>query len=186
MVLMATALLQPIDNSGVYGELTFVESNDGSSLTVFGTATGLRRTSRYVSLVHGLYSNADLDPPYTRPGPCMPDAPYPSDNAAPSDNAVSDGGDDFLIGPRPTDLAFRPTEVPHLLLGYWRGLIGIGIGASRILRVAKPTTSPCGMHLYEMHTVSIREAVRPPPSVYRKPGRQLFSLSACGQIRRTP
>ncbi|MGH3943299.1 MAG: hypothetical protein ACRDTG_32680 [Pseudonocardiaceae bacterium] len=169
MVLMATALLQPFDNSGVYGELTFVESNDGDTLTVFGTATGLRRTSRYVSMVHGLYSNADLDPPYTMPGPCMPDGPG-----------------DFLIGPQPTDLAFRPTESTHLLLGCWRGLMGIRIGASRILRVAKPTTSPRGMHLYEMHTVSIREAVRPPPSAYRKSGQELFSLSACGQIRRTP
>jgi len=180
MVLMATALLQPVDNSGVYGELTFVESNDGSLLTVFGTATGLRRTSRYMSLVHGLYSNADLDHPYTTPGPCMPDVP-----GSPG-NAESDGADDFLIGPRPTDLAFRPAEVTPLLLGCWRGLMGIRIGASRILRVAKPTTSPSGMHLYEMHTVSIREAIRPPPSAHRKAGRKLFSLSACGQIRRTP
>lgn len=175
MVLMATALLQPVDSSGVYAELTFVESNDGSMLTVFGTATGLRRTSRYVSLVHGLYSNADLDHPYTTPGPCMPDVPGSPDDT-----------DDFLIGPRPTDLAFRPTGVTPLLLGCWRGLMGVRIGASRILRVAKPTTSPCGMHLHEMHTVSIREAIRSPPPTYRKTGRKIFSLSACGQIRRTP
>lgn len=180
MVLMATALLQPFDDSGVYGELTFVESNDGSTLTVFGTATGLRRAGRYVSLVHGLYSNVDLDPPYTTPGPCMPD------DLCPSDDAASDGDDEFLIGPRPTDLAFRPAAVPHLLLGCWQGLMGIRIGASRILRAAKPTTSPDGMHLYEMHTVSIREAARRPPSAYREQGRQLFTLSACGQIRRTP
>lgn len=180
MVLMATALLQPFNDSGVYGELTFVESNDGSTLTVFGTATGLRRTSRYVSLVHGLYSNSDLAPPYTQPGPCMPD------DIDPLGNAQSAGDNDFLIGSRPTDLAFRPTDVTHLLLGCWRGLMGIRIGASRVLRVAKPTTPPRGMHLYEMHTVSIREAVQPCPSAHRKSGRQLFSLSACGQLRRTP
>ena len=174
MVLMATALLQPFDNSGVYGELTFVESNDGGTLTVFGAATGLRRAGRYVSLVHGLYSNADLDPPYTRPGPCMPD------------DVTSDGDGQFLIGPRPTDLAVRPAAMTQLLLGDWRGLLGIRIGASRTLRAAIPTISPHGLHLYEIHTVSIREAVRRPPSAGRATGRQLFSLSACGQIRRTP
>lgn len=179
MVLMATALLQPFDNSGVYGELTFVESNDGSTLTVLGTATGLRRTSRYVSMVHGLYSNADLDPPYTGPGPCMPDDGPPDDTAA-------DGDDASLSGPRCTDLVFRPTKDAPLLLGWWRGLIGVRMGASRVLRVAKPTALPCGMHLYEMHTVSIREAVRSPLFARGTSGGQLFSLSACGQIRRIP
>lgn len=174
MTLMATALLQPFDNSGVYGEITLVESDDGSTLTVFGTAGGLRRAGRYVSLVHGLYSNVDLDPPYTPPGPCMPD-----------DVAV-DGDNNFSIGPRPTDLVVRPAAITHLLLGGWRGLMGIRAGASRILRAAKPTAFPHGLHLYEMHTVSIREAVRRPPPAYRGTGRQLFSLIACGQLRRSP
>lgn len=180
MVLMATALLQPFDNSGVYGEITFVESDDGDTLTVFGTASGLRRTGRYVSLVHGLYSNADLDSPHPGPGPCMPEDPCPCD-----DTALGDG-DEFRTGPGATDLVFRPAAATHLLLGCWQGLLGTRMGRSRVLRAAKPTTVPYGIHLYEMHTVSIREAVRRSPSVYRESGRQLFSLSACGQIRRTP
>lgn len=173
MVLMATAMLQPFDGSGIYAELTFVESNDGELLTVFGTATGMRRTGQYVSLVHGLYSNADLDPPYPRPGPCMPDGVAPADEA-------------FLPGPQPTDLVLSAAGVTPCLLGDWQGLMGMRIGASRILRAAKPTTAPLGMHLYEMHTVSIRHAVRLPSTASREPGRQLFSLSACGQIWRTP
>jgi len=173
MALMATALLQPFD-SDVYGEITFVESDDGSTLTVFGTASGLRRAGRYVSLVHGLYSNGDLDPPYTPPGPCMPD------------DVVVDGDDNLSIGPRPTDLVVRPAAITHLLLGGWRGLMGIQAGASRILRVAKPTVFPHGLHLYEMHTVSIREVVRRLPRMYRGTEKRLFSLIACGQIRRTP
>lgn len=173
MVLMATAMLQPFDGSGIYGELTFVESNDGEVLTVFGTATGMRRAGHYVSLVHGLYSNADLDPPYPPPGPCMPDGVASADEA-------------FLPGPQPTDLFFSSAGMTPCLLGDWRGIMGMRIGASRTLRAAKPITAPLGMHLYEMHTVSIRQAVRLPSTAPREPGRQLLSLSACGQIWRTP
>lgn len=173
MVLIATAMLQPFDGSGIYGELSFVESDDGEILTVFGTATGMRRAAQYVSLVHGLYSNADLDSPYQRPGPCMPDGSAPADES-------------FLPGPQPIDLVFSPAGMTPCLLGDWRGLMGMRIGANRILRVAKPTTGPLGMHLYEMHTVSIRQAARLPSTASQEPGLQLFSLSACGQIWRTP
>lgn len=173
MVLMATAMLQAVDDSGIYGELTFVESNDGKTLTVFGTATGMRRAGRYVSLVHGLYSHADLDPPCSRPGPCMPDGMAPADGA-------------FLPGPRTTDLVFSAEAVASCLLGDWRGLMGMRIGASRVLRVAKSTDTPLGLHLYEMHTVSIRQAVRGSSTASQESGQQLFSLSACGQIWRTP
>ncbi len=173
MVLMATAMLQPFGGSGIYGELTFVESDDGELLTAFGAATGMHRTGQYVSLVHGLYSNADLDSSYPRPGPCMPDGVAPTDEV-------------FLPGPQHTDLVFSSAAVTPCLLGDWRGLRGMRIGASRTLRAAKPTTAPFGMHLYEMHTVSIRHAVRLPSTASRELGQQLFTLSACGQIWRTP
>ncbi|MGH3936251.1 MAG: hypothetical protein ACRDS1_14960 [Pseudonocardiaceae bacterium] len=170
---MASAMLQPFDGSGIYGELTFVESDDGEVLTVFGTATGMRRAGHYVSLVHGLYSNADLDPLYSPPGPCMPDGVAPEDEA-------------FLSGPQPTDLLFSATGVTPCLLGEWRGIMGMRRGASRMLRAAKPTTGSLGMHLYEMHTVSIRQSVRLRSTASQEPGQRLLSLSACGQIWRTP
>lgn len=163
-------MLQPFNGSGVYGELTFVESNDGTLLTVFGTATGMRRAGQYVSLVHGLYSHADLDPMCARSLPCMPDGTVPADES-------------FLPGPRPADLVFSSAAVTPCLLGDWRGLLGMRIGTSRVLRAAKPTH---GIHLYEMHTVSIRRAVRLPASAPQEPGQQALSLSACGQIWRTP
>ncbi|MGH3692911.1 MAG: hypothetical protein ACRDRX_02720 [Pseudonocardiaceae bacterium] len=166
-------MLQPFNGSGVYGELTFVESNDGKVLTVFGTATGMHRAGQYVSLVHGLYSHADLDPMRSRSLPCMPDGTVPTDES-------------FLPGPRPTDLVFSSAGMTPSLLGDWRGLMGMRIGTSRVLRVAKPTDIPLGMHLYEMHTVSIRRAVRLPTTAPREPGWQAFSLTACGQIWRTP
>lgn len=173
MALMATAMLQPFNGSGVYGELTFVESNDGTLLTVFGTATGMRRAGHYVSLVHGLYSHADLDPMRSRSLPCMPDGTVAADES-------------FLAGTQPGDLVFSSAGVTPCLLGDWRGLMGMRLGTSRVLRVAKPTDIPRGMHLYEMHTVSIRRAVRLPTSAPQEPGQQAFSLSACGQIWRTP
>lgn len=173
MVLMATVILQPVADSGIHGELTFVESNDGKLLTVFGTATGMRRAGRYVSLVHGLYSHADIDLPSSRPGPCMPDGLTLTDEV-------------FLPGPRPTDLVVGAEAVTPCLLGDWRGLMGMPVGASRVLRVAKSTSAPLGMHLYEIHTVSIRLAARLPSTAPRQSGQRLFSLSACGQIWRTP
>ncbi|MGH3943218.1 MAG: hypothetical protein ACRDTG_32270 [Pseudonocardiaceae bacterium] len=56
---MATALLQPFNDSGVSAELTLYESEDGSTLTVVGIATGMRILGQYLSLACDLDSDTD-------------------------------------------------------------------------------------------------------------------------------
>lgn len=173
MVIMATALLQPIGDSGIYAELTLYESEDGSTLTVLGIATGMRTLGQYISLACDSGSNADLFPPFTPPGPCVPS------------DLVTEGSarDDLRTG----DLTFRPSAMASTLLGAWKGALGTGAGTKRTLKVVRPTAAPSGAHLYEMNTVSIRQ---PSLRLWRSPVHdmrvQRFSLVACGEILRVP
>lgn len=171
MAQMATAVLNPVNNSGVTAQLMFTESDDGNLLTVAGTANGLQLMGIYVSLVYGLLSNADVTPPFTPPGPCVDDrtlgvepAPIPSG--------------------MPGDLIFSPSATARMLLpALWSGLLGLPVGASRSLNVTKSTVAPLGVHLNEIKTVSIRQATVPLlPNILQDIRPQLFSIRACGEI----
>ncbi|MGH3943300.1 MAG: hypothetical protein ACRDTG_32685 [Pseudonocardiaceae bacterium] len=167
----ATAVLNPVNNSGVSGQLFFTESDDGSLLTVAGTANGMQLLGIYVSLVYGLQSNADVTPPFTGPGPCVDDrtlgvepAPFPGGN--------------------PGDLIFSPSATARMFLpSLWSGALGLPVGTSRSLNVTKPTIAPLGVRLNEIKTVSIRQATIPLlPNILQDIRPQLFSIRACGEI----
>ncbi|MGH3692912.1 MAG: hypothetical protein ACRDRX_02725 [Pseudonocardiaceae bacterium] len=172
MAKMATAVLNPVNNSGVSAQLMFTESDDGNLLTVAGTANGMQLLGIYVSLVYGLQSNADVVPPFTPPGPCVDDrtlgvepAPIPSG--------------------MPGDLIFSPSATVRMFLpSLWSGLLGLPVGASRSLNVTKPTAAPIGVRLDEIKTVSIRQATIPLlPNILQDIRPQLFAIRACGEIR---
>lgn len=172
MAKLATAVLNPVNNSGVSGQLMFSESDDGNLLTVSGTANGMQLLGIYVSLVYGLQSNADVVPPFTPPGPCVDDrtlgvepAPIPSG--------------------MPGDLIFSPSATVRMLLpSVWAGPLGLPVGASRSLNVTKPTIAPLGVHLNEIKTVSIRQATIPLlPNILQDIRPQLFAIRACGEIK---
>ncbi len=102
MAKMATAVLNPVNNSGVSAQLMFSESDDGNLLTVAGTANGMQLLGIYVSLVYGLQSNADVIPPFTPPGPCVDDrtlgvepAPIPSGMPANPSNGYGAHGNRY-------------------------------------------------------------------------------------------
>lgn len=172
MVIMATAHLQPVNDSGVAAELTLYESEDGSTLTVFGIATGMHLLGQYLSLACDLGSNSDLLPPCTPPGPCMPSRAVPE--KSPPENLI--GG----------DLAFHLTPM-GTLLGLWQGALGAKFGAKRTLQIVRPVSELFGMHLYEMNTVSIRRSAT---RLGRDPNHDVltrrFPLVACGDILRVP
>ncbi|MGH3567384.1 MAG: hypothetical protein ACRDRH_15395 [Pseudonocardia sp.] len=170
---MATALLQPVGDSGISAELTLYESEDGSTLTVLGIATGMRMLGQYLSLACDVDSNADLLPPFTSPGPCVPS------------NFMVDGS--RRENPQTGDLTFRPSFMASTLLGVWKGPLRTGAGTKRTLQVVRPTVAPFGAHLYEMNTVSIHQ---PSLRLWRNPVHDMrmqhFSLVACGEILRVP
>jgi len=173
MVIMATALLQPIGDSGISAELTLYESEDGSTLTVLGIATGMRILGQYLSLAGGVGSNVDVLSPFAPPEPCVPSS-FTTEESLREDSQIG-------------SLAACPSSVGSTLLGMWKGPLRTGAGTKRTLQVVRPTAAPFGVHLYEMNTVSIR---RPSLRLWRNPVHdmriQCFSLVACGEIVRVP
>lgn len=169
MVIMARAYLQPVGDSGVSAELTFFESEDGGTLFVQGAASGMRMFGRYVTLVTDLESHADVTPPFTPPGPCMP-----SDHPMPF--AVDMG-----------DLTVDSPAAGRTFLGVWRGRFGAAIGTMRVLQIEKTTAAPFGVHIYEINTVSIRRPLAWSMSYrLRRTRPQRLSLQACGELVRIP
>ena len=171
MAKMATAVLNPVNNSGVTAQLMFTESDDGNLLTVSGTANGLQLMGIYVSLVYGLQSNADVIPPFTGPGPCVDDRTLGSEPPP-------------IPSGMPGDLIFSPSATARMLLpSLWSGPLGLPVGTSRSLNVTKPTVAPLGVRLNEIKTVSIRQATIPLlPNILQDVRPQLFSIRACGEI----
>ncbi len=166
----AVAYLRPFNNSGITATMRFMESADGQLLTVTGTASGMQPFGQYVSLVYGLQSNADVDPPLTGPGPC-----------------VDDGTLGLLIPDDVRgDILFDPTAMQRMFLGPWRGsgLLGSVIGGrNRTFFVSKPTNPLVGTRLKEIKTVSIRQAAVPLLADVTMDVRpQAFPLMACGEI----
>lgn len=174
--------MAPLPGSSVSAQLQFVESDDGTTLTVSGTAKGFAPLGVYVTLVYGLQSNADVTPPFTPPGPCVDDQTL---------GAVLPAGSVI-----PGGLLFDPTAMSRMLIGVWNvqpggglgglagGLLGGGAGILKTtgtLQVTKSTASPQGVRLNEINTVSIRRAA-PGLSTFNDFRPQSFPLQACGQI----
>ena len=179
MPIVKNAILAPIPGSTVSANMQFVESDDGSTLSITGTATGMAPLGVYVSLVYGLQSNADVTPPFTPPGPCV---------------------DDHTLGMvmppgvvTPGSILFDPTFASRMLVGVWQqapasGVLGgilrrlpIPLGTDRVLSITKPTAAPLGVNLNEVLTVSIRR-VAPGLSTFNDFRPQFFPLQCCGQI----
>lgn len=183
MPTVRNAILTPLPGSSVTAQLQFVESDDGSTLTVSGSASGLAPLGIYVTLVYGLGSNADVTPPFTPPGPCVDDQTL---GAVLPPGSVIPGG-----------LVFDPTAMTRMLIGVWNvqplggvggllgGVLGGGLGGvlktTGTLLVTKPTALPAGVHLNEINTVSIRR-VAPTLSTFNDFRPQSFPLQCCGQI----
>lgn len=182
MPTVKNAILAPVPGSKVSAQLQFVESDDGQTLIISGTAKGFAPLGVYVSLMYGLQSNADVTPPFTPPGPCVDDQTL---------GAVMPAGSVI-----PGGLLFDPSAMTRMLIGVWnvqpsggvtgvlRGLLGGGAGilqTTGTLQVSKSTASPLGVHLNEVNTVSIRRAA-PGLSTFNDFRPQNFPLQACGQI----
>ncbi len=182
MPTVKNAILAPLPGSTVSGQLQFVESDDGQTLIVSGTAKGLAPLGVYVTLVYGLQSNADVTPPFTPPGPCVDDQTLGV--ALPAGSVIPGG------------LLFDPGAMTRMLIGVWNvqplggvgglvgGLLRGGGGVlktSGTLQVSKSTQTPMGVHLNEVNTVSIRRAA-PGLSTFNDFRPQSFPLQACGQI----
>jgi hypothetical protein len=156
----AVANLLPVGGSGITATLNFVDN--GSTLRVTGQARGMQPLGQYVSLIYGLQSNADVTG-NTPPGPCV---------------------DDGTLGGGPIDqiaqgaVLFSPVASARMLLGPWP-LLGI----NRTARFVKPTTSPLGVRLDQVKTVSIRQPVLPLlPNIFLDIRPQIFNMRACGLI----
>jgi len=173
MATTATCTLVPFNGSGISGELNLSQSDDGSTLTVSGTATGFKDLRAYVSLAYGLGSNANVVPPLTGPGPCVDDRSF---NIIPPP----------LVGKTPGDMTFDPVATKRMLIGVWKGLLGLPLaGRDRTLGEQNPTASPIGVRLEEIATISIREIATPNLKnlkLLKDPRPQVFQLRACGQI----
>ena len=184
MPTVKNAILAPVPGSNVTAQLQFVESDDGQTLFVSGTANNFAPLGVYITLVYGLQSNADVTPPFTVPGPCVDDQTL---------GAVLPAGSVI-----PGGLMFDPSAMTRMLIGVWNvqptgGVIGLagnllrGRGGAGILQttgtlqVSKSTASPLGVHLNEVNTVSIRRAA-PGLSTFNDFRPQNFPLQACGQI----
>ena len=182
MPITKNAILAPIPGSTVSATMQFVESDDGSTLSISGTATGMAPLGVYVSLFYGLQSNADVTPPFTPPGPCVDDQTL---------GAVIPPGT-----VTPGNIVFDPTFASRMLIGVWQQAPGTGglggalkgvlggltpLGTSRVLSLTKPTASPLGVHLNEVLTVSIRR-VAPGLSTFNDFRPQFFPLQCCGQV----
>jgi len=182
--IVKNAILSPIPGSTVSAHMQFTEADDGSTLSITGTATGMAPLGVYVSLVYGLQSNANVVAPFTPPGPCVDDQTL---------GAVIPPG---VV--TPGNIIFDPTFASRMLVGVWQqapstgglggvlgGVLGriipIPLGTTRVLSLIKPTASPLGVHLNEVLTVSIRR-VAPGLSTFNDFRPQFFPLQCCGQI----
>jgi hypothetical protein len=174
MPTLATCQLNEFQGSGISGTLTLSQSDDGSLLTVKGNATGFGLLGRvFVSLAYGLGSNAQVDPFDPQKPPCADDRSFDVE-------PPPIGGND------PGDVIFSPVATARMLLGVWGGVLGLPIlGNTRSLDVTKPTTSPLGVRLNQIKTISIREATLLDVTnlnILRDVRPQLFKLRACGLI----
>ncbi|MGH3873654.1 MAG: hypothetical protein ACRDSR_19455 [Pseudonocardiaceae bacterium] len=170
MPTLAHADLQPFQNSGISGRLTFSQSDDGDTLTVSGNASGFGLGAVYVSLVYGLGSTAIGE---GQGPPCADDRSF---NIEPP----------IIVSNKPGDVTFSPVATVRMLVGVWGGILGVPIlGSNRSLSVTKPTASPTGVRLEQIRTVSIRQATLPDITnlnILKDIRPQVFQLRACGLI----
>ncbi len=131
MPTLATCQLKEFQGSGIKGSLNLSQSDDGSTLTVKGSASGFGLLGRvFVSLAYGLGSNAQVDPFNPQKPPCADDRSFDVE-------PPPVGGND------PGSVIFSPVATARMLLGVWGGVLGVPVlGDTRKLDVTKPTSSP--------------------------------------------